>query len=94
MWGGRFDAAPSQLLRALNDSFAFDRELLTDDVQGSVAWAQALAAGETPSPDMVAASGTNEALAMPRVPDASVRVEASAAQGKPCHAAPEPVPQP
>jgi protein kinase-like protein len=29
--------------------------------------AAALAAGETPSPDMVAASGTNEALAMPRV---------------------------
>ena len=28
--------------------------------------AAALAAGETPSPDMVAASGTNEALAMPR----------------------------
>ena len=46
MWGGRFDAAPSQLLRALNDSFAFDRELLTDDIQGSVAWAQALAEAE------------------------------------------------
>ena len=43
MWGGRFDAAPSQLLRALNDSFSFDRELLADDVQGSIAWAQALA---------------------------------------------------
>lgn len=44
MWGGRFDAAPSQLLRALNDSFSFDRELFADDVQGSIAWAQALAA--------------------------------------------------
>ncbi len=43
MWGGRFDAAPSQLLRALNDSFAFDRELFADDVQGSIAWANALA---------------------------------------------------
>ena len=43
MWGGRFDAAPSQLLKALNDSFAFDRELFADDVQGSIAWAQALA---------------------------------------------------
>ena len=42
MWGGRFDAAPSQLLRALNDSFAFDRELLADDEQGSIAWARAL----------------------------------------------------
>jgi argininosuccinate lyase/amino-acid N-acetyltransferase len=43
MWGGRFDAAPSQLLKALNDSFAFDQELFADDVQGSIAWAQALA---------------------------------------------------
>jgi len=43
MWGGRFDAAPSQLLKALNDSFAFDRELFADDIQGSIAWAEALA---------------------------------------------------
>ncbi len=43
MWGGRFDAAPSQLLRALNDSFSFDRELFAEDVQGSMAWANALA---------------------------------------------------
>src|SRR5438552_12582304 len=43
MWGGRFEAAPSQILKALNDSFAFDRELFVDDVQGSIAWAQALA---------------------------------------------------
>ncbi|HEX9160725.1 MAG TPA: argininosuccinate lyase [Thermoanaerobaculia bacterium] len=43
MWGGRFEAAPSELLRALNDSFSFDRELFADDVQGSIAWAQALA---------------------------------------------------
>ena len=41
LWGGRFAAAPSALLRALNDSFAFDRELFIDDVEGSIAWAQA-----------------------------------------------------
>jgi argininosuccinate lyase len=41
LWGGRFAAAPSALLRALNDSFAFDRELFVDDVEGSVAWARA-----------------------------------------------------
>jgi argininosuccinate lyase len=40
LWGGRFAAAPSALLRALNDSFAFDRELFADDVEGSVAWAR------------------------------------------------------
>ncbi|HUP63405.1 MAG TPA: argininosuccinate lyase [Thermoanaerobaculia bacterium] len=42
MWGGRFTEAPSALLRALNDSFAFDRELFAEDVQGSIAWAQEL----------------------------------------------------
>lgn len=41
LWGGRFAAPPSTLLRTLNDSFAFDRELFAEDVQGSIAWAQA-----------------------------------------------------
>ncbi|HET7435198.1 MAG TPA: hypothetical protein VFN10_10865, partial [Thermoanaerobaculia bacterium] len=44
MWGGRFAEGPSALLRALNDSFAFDRELFAEDVQGSIAWAQELGA--------------------------------------------------
>jgi argininosuccinate lyase/amino-acid N-acetyltransferase len=44
MWGGRFSEGPSALLRALNDSFAFDRELLAEDVEGSIAWAQELGA--------------------------------------------------
>ena len=43
MWGGRFAEGPSALLRALNDSFAFDRELLAEDVEGSIAWAKELA---------------------------------------------------
>ena len=43
MWGGRFREGPSALLRALNDSFAFDRELFAEDVEGSMAWAQELA---------------------------------------------------
>jgi argininosuccinate lyase len=42
MWGGRFEAEPSDLLRRLNDSFAYDRELFDEDVAGSVAWAGAL----------------------------------------------------
>ncbi|HYC62296.1 MAG TPA: argininosuccinate lyase [Thermoanaerobaculia bacterium] len=42
MWGGRFTEGPSALLRALNDSFAFDRELFAEDVEGSIAWAHAL----------------------------------------------------
>jgi len=40
MWGGRFSEGPSDLLRALNDSFAFDRELFAEDVEGSIAWAE------------------------------------------------------
>lgn len=43
MWGGRFTEEPSALLRALNDSFPYDRELLAEDVEGSMAWAAALA---------------------------------------------------
>jgi len=42
MWGGRFSEGPSALLRALNDSFAFDRELFAEDVEGSIAWAKEL----------------------------------------------------
>jgi len=44
MWGGRFSEGPSAGLRALNDSFAFDRELFAEDVKGSVAWATELGA--------------------------------------------------
>lgn len=43
LWGGRFEDEPSPLLRQLNDSFVFDRELFDDDVEGSIAWARALA---------------------------------------------------
>lgn len=43
MWGGRFTEGPSALLRALNDSFAFDQELFAEDVEGSIAWAHELA---------------------------------------------------
>jgi len=53
MWGGRFAAEPSKLLRALNDSFAFDRELFAEDVQGSMAWARAIGACGVLSPDEV-----------------------------------------
>jgi argininosuccinate lyase len=55
MWGGRFADAPSALLRALNDSFAFDRELFAEDVQGSIAWAQELGAAGVLSADETSA---------------------------------------
>ncbi len=43
MWGGRFESSPSELLRRINDSFAFDRELFAHDIEGSIAWTAALA---------------------------------------------------
>jgi len=42
VWGGRFSAPPSEALRRFNDSLAFDRELLLEDLEGSLAWAEAL----------------------------------------------------
>ena len=43
LWGGRFEAAPDALLRRFNDSFSFDAALFAEDVEGSMAWAKALA---------------------------------------------------
>ncbi len=42
MWGGRFREGASPLLSRVNDSLATDRALLAEDVEGSIAWAQAL----------------------------------------------------
>ncbi|HUP63706.1 MAG TPA: argininosuccinate lyase [Thermoanaerobaculia bacterium] len=44
MWGGRFASPPDPRLRALNDSLAFDWELVSQDVEGSIAWSEALVA--------------------------------------------------
>ncbi len=44
LWGGNFSEAPAKVLSEFNDSFSFDRELLTEDVEGSAAWAEALRA--------------------------------------------------
>ncbi|MFZ2492048.1 MAG: argininosuccinate lyase, partial [Thermoanaerobaculia bacterium] len=54
LWGGRFTEEPSELLRALNDSFGFDRALFEQDVQGSVAWTEALARASVLTPDEAA----------------------------------------
>ncbi|HVS63113.1 MAG TPA: lyase family protein, partial [Thermoanaerobaculia bacterium] len=51
LWGGRFEAAASELLRRFNDSFAFDRELFAADVEGSIAWARALEKAGVLTPD-------------------------------------------
>jgi argininosuccinate lyase len=43
LWSGRFDGAPDDDLVRFGSSFRFDRRLFEDDVQGSLAWAEALA---------------------------------------------------
>ncbi len=44
LWSGRFDAAPDPAAFDFGISFSFDRRLFEDDVTGSLAWAEALAA--------------------------------------------------
>lgn len=43
LWGGRFEEGPDALFRAFNDSLRFDKRLLEQDVEGSIAWAAAIA---------------------------------------------------
>jgi argininosuccinate lyase len=44
LWSGRFDSAPDPAAFDFGISFSFDRRLFEDDVTGSLAWAEALAA--------------------------------------------------
>jgi argininosuccinate lyase len=51
LWSGRFDTAPDPAAFDFGISFGFDRALFEDDVTGSIAWAQALAAAGVLSSD-------------------------------------------
>jgi argininosuccinate lyase len=55
LWSGRFDTAPDPAAFDFGISFGFDRALFEDDVTGSLAWAQALAAAGVLSADDSAA---------------------------------------
>ena len=44
MWGGRFTAGPDAIMKAINDSIAFDRRMAAQDIQGSQAHAAMLGA--------------------------------------------------
>lgn len=44
LWGGRFEQAASPLLRQFNDSLPFDQRLWLEDIFGSMAYAEAIAA--------------------------------------------------
>jgi len=43
LWGGRFEGQADPLFRHLNDSLPFDHRLLEQDIDGSIAWARAIA---------------------------------------------------
>ena len=43
LWSGRFAGAPDQSVFEFQASFGFDHRLFDDDVEGSLAWAEALA---------------------------------------------------
>lgn len=43
LWAGRYEHGAAESLRKLNDSLPFDKRLYAEDIQGSVAWAKALA---------------------------------------------------
>ncbi|MHC4939681.1 MAG: argininosuccinate lyase [Planctomycetota bacterium] len=42
LWGGRFEDGLDRRIDDLNRSFPFDRRLWREDIEGSIAWAQAL----------------------------------------------------
>jgi len=42
IWAGRLEGRADSLFREFNDSLPFDRELVCEDVEGSVAWSKAL----------------------------------------------------
>jgi argininosuccinate lyase len=43
MWDGRFAKPSAKLLEEFNNSLPFDKELIEEDIDGSIAWAKALA---------------------------------------------------
>src|SRR5688572_27898221 len=58
LWSGRFEGDPDAKLFEFGSSFRFDRRLFEDDVQGSLAWAEALAkAGVLSAQDAAAIAG-------------------------------------
>jgi argininosuccinate lyase len=86
LWSGRFEGDPDAALFEFGSSFRFDRRLFEDDVQGSLAWAEALAkAGVLTVPDASAiAGGLREILT--RGADAAFFSSEAARQDEDVHA--------
>jgi argininosuccinate lyase len=55
LWSGRFDGEPDKDVFEFGRSFPFDRRLVEDDITGSLAWAEAIAAAGVLSADEHAA---------------------------------------
>ena len=46
LWSGRFAGEPDKDVFEFGKSFPFDQRLVEDDITGSLAWAEAIAAAE------------------------------------------------
>lgn len=42
IWAGRLEGQPDSLFREFNDSLVFDRALVREDIEGSIAWSKAI----------------------------------------------------
>ena len=69
LWSGRFDTAPDPAAFDFGISFGFDRALFQEDVIGSIAWAEALAAAGVLS----AADATAIVAALKDIRDEGIR---------------------
>ena len=55
LWSGRFSGEPDKDVFEFGKSFPFDKRLVEDDITGSLAWADAIAAAKVLAPDEHAA---------------------------------------
>ncbi|MHC4447708.1 MAG: lyase family protein, partial [Planctomycetota bacterium] len=51
LWGGRFEGESDPLFRAINDALPIDCRLVQEDIEGSIAWAEALRNAGVLTPD-------------------------------------------
>ena len=58
LWSGRFSGEPDRDVFQFGRSFPFDRRLVEDDILGSLAWVEAIAAAEAIGPDDARAIAT------------------------------------
>lgn len=86
LWSGRFEGGPDAALFAFGASFGFDRRLFDDDVTGSLAWADAIAAAGVLSAEEAGAIRTALAEIRARGSDPGFFTSESARQDEDVHA--------